>query len=395
MGEKYPANTNASYLTINSQDDVNAIAPNFNPADFSIQVPNSTRLQEVIRLCITHASVPRMFENVTLGNNTLFFWQRQVIEIPFPELGPGWVLRTVNPEWVPVNSVQIRRGIQNLDAILTVLNANTPYIWSYIPPGPPLSYTAGGSVQIVTQPPFTTYVFGPFYDPGWTPPTGPPVYANMTIVTSYTAYTPDLEIGTRSPFFNGLGAMGILGLRAYQEDVKTTAHINQQVFDSLNSSTFGAVNGVLAPGDVQLAQYPSGMYPSPIYRAARLPLYDQLATYATWSTAAYTTPELLSPDLSGPSIIYVSISDLGDGTTTYTHTGTNYDIITTVNISDTPWGENGFKEVHDGEFEGIGLRQPRNITSLRVRLLGSQMQQLYLPANFKVNLRAQVLFVAR
>jgi hypothetical protein len=392
MTQNFPANSNVSYLACNSQDDPNVINPNFNPADFVITVPNSSRLQEVVRISITSCSVPRMFENVDQINNMLFFWQRQVIELDYSSvMGPGWVLRTVNPIWIPVNSIILPRGIQNMDALLATLNAISPYTWSYTPAGPPLDM-AGGSVQIVTHSPFTTYVFGPFYDPGWVPPTGPPVYANMTMVTSFTNYA-DTPLSTRFP---GLGAMGLLGLRPFAEDAKVTEQINSQLFNSLDSSTFGSVNGLFTPGDIQIPLFPAGEpYPNPIYKAARLPLFDQLATYSTWSTASYTTPRLIAPDLSGPSTVYVTITDLGDGTTTYARTGTNYDVITAVNLSQTPWGENAFKEVKDGEFEGIGLRNPRNITMLRVRILGAQFQALKLPPNFEVDLRCQLVFITR
>lgn len=343
-----PANSSASYLAFSSRDDATQADSKFNPADFTIVVPNSIKCQNVIRVCVTAISIPRMFQTINEFNNTLIWWQRQVIEIPAPPVTDRW-LRTVSLDWTPRAILTIPPGILNMTQILTYINANN---------GLPLNETwtydvDNRTVKIHVVPPGVVLPFGYFIDHAHVPPAVS--YANMAYLTD-----------GKSEFFDTMGLQKAA-------DIASEAFENYAL-DLLDPNTFGSV------GNSNLA------------RATSLPMFDlSLFNYASWATIDYDTPTMNPPDISGPQLIHVCVSDLADGNTTYAATGSTYDVLTSVFMGDAPWGENSTKEVKDGEYEAIGVKSPRNITQLRIRLLDDKFRPTVLPRNYIVPLRMQLV----
>lgn len=347
-----PSHSSASYLNFCSQDDPNSAAPDFNPAQFNIVVPNSVKLQDVIRVCHNSVSIPRMFQTITQYNNVLQWWQRQVIEIPVPTAPqPNTWLRTVSQTWTLMKQLIITPGIYNRDQVLALIQGtagvNEQWTWN----------DTTLSIQIVETPTGSPVVWGYFIDPSHVTP--PVSYANMILLTDGD-----------STSFDTLGLEASAGLlsRKYAS----------APFDPLNPATFATTLG------------------SNLQGATTLPLFDEEAfNYITWATQMYTTPPMSPPNFSGPLTIQVGLSDLGDGSTIYAATGTSYDVITSVSLSHTNWGDSAVKEVKDGEFEAIGLKHPRNITGFSVKLMDEQFRPVVLPRNYLVAMRLAFVYVVR
>jgi hypothetical protein len=349
-----PTHSQASYLSFSSKDDPNTAQPDFNPAAFSVVVPNSIKLQDVVRICHRSVSIPRMFQTISKYNNVLQWWQRQMIEIPVPDAPqPNTWLRTVSQTWTLIKQLVIPPGIYNRDQILALINDPGPAgpneLWAWSDPKLSLEIT-----ETPTQP---AIQFGYFIDPAHVPP--PLIYANMTLLTDGDSESFDtLGLESRASFISQKYAY--------------------QAFNPLDPLTFATIQG------------------SNLQGKSVLPLFNLEAfNYMTWATSVYTTPQLSPPNFSGPNTVHVVLQDLGDGSTVYGFSGTLYDELTAVNLTNTFWGDAAIKEVKDGQFEAIGLKQPRNITGLRVQILDEQYRTIVLPRNYVVSIVLALVHVVR
>lgn len=353
-----PPKTAASYLNICSRDDPNSASSQFNPANFQVVVPNSIRLQDVMRICSNFISVPRMFPNITQYNNTLFWYQRQVLELPVAGQ-PNYWLRTVANNWTVTASITIPVGIYNMTALLALINAAVPRdtitnlpleVWTYD--------NVNNTVVITTTPnSLGPIAFGVFFDNAHVTP--PVSYANMTYLTD-----------GESEFFDTLGIQKAA-------DFNSTQFLDDVAFDPSNPNSFDSTLG------------------SNLQGITALPLFNRLLIYSQWATNVYVTPFFNPPNLSGPTTVHVGLQDLGDGATVSSQSGTTFDILTTINMDNVGLGVQVSKEVHDADADAIGFKAPRNITGFRVRLLDEQFRVLSLPRNYSVNIRAQCLYVVR
>lgn len=372
----FPANSSASYLACSSKDDIESNQPGFNPCDFNIVVPNSIKLQDVVRVSVTSVEIPRLFFNVTPFNNKLFFFQRLVHDVP---ADPGFVFRTVNPNWVLTDSITLTPGIvSNIQSVLDEINAHRNAtlggvyeIWSYDTTIDP------NSVRIDrNNTHWAPIVFGRVPD---VPPPQP-----FAVMTWVTASIPAGGLTGKE----GSGSFDLLGLRDTSVDLQSYFTQQAQLFDPNDPNSFGSFNGLQVP--------PLPPYDSNLQGLLKLPLFEaDVFDYNIWATTDYATPPLLPPNFAGPNSVYVTMSDLGDLSTVYAKTGTNYDVITTVSLSGVDPGQSAFKEIKDGEYEAIGLKQSRNITGFKIRVLDNRFQQCFLPANFPVSLRVQLVYISR
>lgn len=345
----FPADAATSYLSISSKDDPLAWEASFNPANFEIVVPNSIRVQNVMRICPNYVSVPRMFPTITKYNNALYWYQRQVLELPVAGQ-PDYYLRTVANNWTLTNSIVLPTAQLNLSEILTRINAVTGAneIWTYD--------ATQMSIVITKTPTAAPIAFGVFFDPAHVTPAVS--YANMTFVT-------DLNLDT----FDTLGLQKSANYASNQLD--------KVGFNANDPNTFSATVG-------------SNLEPF-----TTLPLFQTSVTYQDWASDVYVTPLFNPPNIAGPTTVHVVLQDLGDGTTVSAATGTNYDVLCTMSLANVPFGQSGVKEVRDGASEGIGYRAPRNITSFKVKILDENFRELSLPRNFPVAIRVQLVYVAR
>lgn len=359
----FPPNAAASYLAVSSRDDPQSIQPEFNSADFRVVVPNSIKLQEIVRMCSNYASVPRMFNNLA-DVGQLVFWNRFVVEIPAPNQ-PGFYLRTVGP-WIPTSRMAFPPGIWNIGKVLgTIIPIRSPE-------GEDWAFDTNENkvgVKKTNLLPTGPIAWGVFPNP---PPGGLPEQLPMTLVTEFIP-------GAQSPRYEFFRMLGLGQPR--DVDTSTANKVHTNLFDP---NTFGAIGD-----DVNLSSD----------TVQKFMLFDQTAwNYDLWIQTlpySYTYIAPNTTNFAGPTNIQIAISDLGDGSTVYAGSGTNYDILTTIGMGGVQWGENAVKTVKDGEFDAIGLKYPRNITQFRVSLLDQQFKQLYLPPNYPVCLRMQMVYVAR
>lgn len=102
-----------------------------------------------------------------------------------------------------------------------------------------------------------------------------------------------------------------------------------------------------------------------------------------------------APCLTGPQQVQVTLSELGDGGLVSAGSGVSYDVITTVDLSQTPFGTNCTRSVGDAEAQSIGYLAPREVRAVRVRLLDRKFRPLVLPRNYPVNVTVQLQFTER
>ncbi len=341
-----------AYLSIDSRQDPISQSSAFNPADFRIIIPNSTKLSGVSRICYTSVSVPRMFNNIDAYNNELVWYRRRVVDIPYPFSAPvaNTFYKTVSPVWTVFRRLLVPPGVYNILDLLVIINAATgaEEVWTYDP--------TLRTIVITTAPSAPAIVWGPFVDGAHVPPTNS---ANMTYLTG--------------------GMAGMLDTLGIQREADASGHKEDRIpLDIANPNSFDATSGSNLSG------------------IALLPLFDRfLHNYATWASSPYITPRMNAPNLAGPTVINVIISDVGDGSTVHASTGTLYDTLTTLNIGKTDYGVECEKKVKDGVSEGIQFSAPRNITQFRVKLYNSEFKQLTLPRNYPVHITLQFVFTNR
>ena len=216
-------NQRISLLSIRSEDDPGKDFVNFNPADFKVTVPNTTKMTGVTRLCHTMISVPRMFDNITEFNNEIRWYQRQVREPPTN--APNIYLRTVDLAWTNTKRLLLTTGQRNIAEILAEINAFTGpnEVWSFVGPAP-------GHIQIDVTPTDPPIVFGEFFDGAHVEP--PVTYANMMYVT-----------GGAASAFDTLGLLGSPELFSAERDPYKFDQKNPDTFDArLGSNLHGVVS---------------------------------------------------------------------------------------------------------------------------------------------------------
>lgn len=342
-----PHGVRVSYLNISSTMDPLWELASHNPADFTIQVPNSLRTGKIWRIVNNTCSIPRMFPNITTPDNSLAWYQREVVEIPTGVVPNMW-LRTVSPLWTLRMVLTFEPGIWNVDLILAKINSATG-------PNEVWTFDAVNGCFVVTKTPTGPPVaFGEFLDPVHVPP--PVSYANMTYVVE-----------------NGGHVFDVLGLEK-QASIATSLNLSlalnfrdPSTFDNLTGSNLDGKNA--------------------------FPLFDRVAHdyYTTWAVSPFISPLNNKPNLAGPVIVHVVLADLGDSSVIEAKNGTLQDIVTTVSLGDVEFGAFKTKEVKDVEGESIEYRDARNISQFKVKLLDSQSRQLVLPRNYPVHLKVQLL----
>ena len=340
-----------SYLDISSTDDVQYNSVQHNPANFTININNPNKTNNVTRLSYNTISIPRMFNTIYAGNNTLVWYKRQVLEILQPNQPPNTYLRTVATNWTETRRLVLPDGQLNINDVLTAINTLTgaSEVWSYD--------STNRTVVIVATPPGPTITFGLFVDPGHVTP--PVSYANMTFLSAG---------GT--DMFETLGLQRASDLFLSQEDNVS--------FDQFDPNSFDTTKGSNLEGMVVF------------------PLFDRtLHNYQKWATLVYTTPRMLAPNFAGPTIIKVQIRDCSDSQTISAGSGKSYDVITTLNIADVPFGAEVTRQIRDVQGEGIGFIAPRDIRAISVQLLDRKFRQLTLPRNNPVHIVLQLVFKDR
>lgn len=347
--EKMMDGQRISSLTISSKDAPDASSATHNPANFEVVIPNSTKMTGVTGLCYKMVTIPRMFDTINPYNNTLTWYQRRVVEIPQP--APDTYLRTVSLTWEITRQLIIPPGQLNITEILAIVNAGHPdEVWSYD--------SALRTIVIQKTNPDPPIVWGVFFDPGHVDP--PLQYANMTYLRAFP----------QGDTFDTLGIQRVADIFTRTED--------KVDFDQKNPNSFDATKG------------------SNLDNVVILPLFDRFThNYTHWATTIYTTPRMNPPNLSGPTIINVELTAIGDSQAIRASTGLAYDVIGTFGIEGTPFGTEFTQGVKDGQFEGNGFVNPRELKSFRVRLLDRSFRVLTLPRNYPVHIVLQIRFRER
>jgi len=303
-----------------------------------------------------------MFPTVTQYNQTLYWYQRAIIDVPITGQ-PNTYLRTVDPNWTVTARVILTKGIMNMDEILTQINAirNPVETWT-------VETDSIKTVNIATQTPTDPGItWGVFVQNPHVPPTGYLPFAWLSSV-----FVPPQTQTSDVPW----GSFDLLGL-SYPPSVKNP-QLLQAPLNLSDPNTFGSTMGSNLD-----------------FIGPKIPLFDfQSFNYHEWVTTPYNTPQMNPPNLSGPDLVNVVLSDLGDASTISASSGTSYDVLTTVSMTGVAFGDSATKEVKDKEAEAIAFRHPRNITGFRVQLMDEKFQQLSLPRNYPVAMRLQLVFVS-
>lgn len=340
-----PQGIRTSYLNIDSRMDTQWETSAHNPADFELSLPNSIRTKKIWKVAPHTLIVPRMFPNIYEPDNKLQWYQRKVIDIPTGN--PDEYLRTVSPDWTVTKALTIPPAIYNIDTLLTLINAFTGAreIWTYD--------ETSKSIRITTDPDDEGPIFGIFTLPDHITPAN---YAQMT----YIVEPPGSHLFDLLGFEKSASEMSILPLSlAFNPFSPIT-------FDNLVGSNLGGRNA--------------------------FPLFDRVAhDYEVWKLNPYTSPITNQPNMAGPVAVHIVVTDLGDSSTVDAQSGLVQDIITTINLGDVDFGV--FKEriINDCDAEGIEYQQARDISNFRVRLLDSRNRALFLPRNFPVFLKLQLI----
>lgn len=338
-----------SALSISSADDPAASSADHNSANFQVKIPNTNKLEAVSSLCFQTVCIPRMFDTITEFNDTLIWWRRRVLEEKTAV--PDRYLRTLRLTWTPVRTLRLPRGIKNMTDILTVINAAVAgeETWSYD--------SANRTIVIQTSVPGAPYVYGYFDDPGHVEP--PEQYANHTYLTS-----------------GGTDAFELLGIQR-AADIATVEE-DKKLFDPLVPNTFDTVRG------------------SNLENVPALPLFDRFEhTYVQWASVPYTTPPMNAPNISGPTVVHVTVPDMADTSMVHGATGVPYPTLTSVNMDQVEFGRELTHRVRDADVETLSFVAPRTIRSFAVSLRDHRFRPLRLPRNYPVHLVVEANYTDR
>ena len=291
-------------------------------------------------------TVPRMFPTIYAPDNVMVWYRRKVIEVPTG--APDTYLRTVEQKWTEVKRLTFPDGMWNQDTVLNHINAFTGpnEVWSFDALSQSFVFTV-----TPTDPPI---VWGEFVDPGHVTP--PVSYANMTYIGEPSGTHLFDPLGLEKNAFSLSGLPLSPALNPYDPNT----------FDNIKGTNLDSRN----------------VYPQ----------FDRtLHSYAAWAANPFNSPTNNSPNLAGPVIVHLAMTDLGDSSTIDALSGTATDIITSINLGDTDFGAFKSREIRDMEGEGVEYQQARNIANFQVRLLDARNRQLTLPRNFPVFIKLQLV----
>jgi hypothetical protein len=341
-----PRGIRTSYLNIDSKMDVAWESIAHNPANFTLSLPNSIRTNKIWKISPHTVVIPRMFPNIYSPDNQINWYQRQVVEIPTGNLNE--YLRTVSPFWTVTKSLTLPTGQWNVESIVAAINtvSGANEVWSFDP--------TTQTFLVTKTPTDPAVVFGVFIDPAHVPPAVS--YANMT----YIAEPPDTHL------FDALGLEKNASLLSTLPLSPSLLLTDPDTFDNLVGSNLAGRNA--------------------------FPLFDRtLHSYSSWAVTPYSSLPSNMPNLAGPVVIHVALSDLGDSSTVDAESGVVQDIITSVNIGDVDFGTFKTREINDLDGEAIEYQQARNVSRFNVKLLDSRNRQLVLPRNFPIFLKLQMI----
>ncbi len=341
-----PHGIRTTYFNIFSGMDIQWETAAHNPANFQIVLPNSVRTNRVWKISANQVVVPRMFPTIYAPDNVLVWYQRQVVEIPTG--APDTYLRTVEQKWTETKRLVFPDGLWNQATILNHINAFTGpnEVWSVDALTQSFVFTV-----TPTDPPI---VWGEFVDPGHVPP--PVSYANIT----YLAEPQGTHI------FDPLGLEKVASALASLPLSPILDFKDPNTFDNLRGSNLDGRNAY--------------------------PQFDRLAhDYPTWSATPFSSPTNNTPNLGGPIVVQVAITDIGDSSTVDAQTGLSLDVVTSINMGDVDFGSFKSREINDIDGEAIEFQQARNISNFRVSLLDARNRQLTLPRNFPVFIKLQLV----
>lgn len=343
-----PHGIRTSYLNVSDTMDPLWESSTHNPANFNVEVPNSVRTHKIWKISPSLVTVPRMFPNIYAPDNVMIWYQRRVLELPTTT--PDVYLRTVSPVWEVTNMVTFEPRLWNTDQIVAKINAATGggEVWSF---------DAANTGFVVTKTaPGAPIAFGLFTDHAHVPPALS--YANMTYIAE----------GSGGHIFTILGLEKLASVASNLPLSPAFVDTDPSTFDNILNSNLSGRN--------------------------LFPLFDRTAhDYTYWATTNFTSSVGNPPNLAGPAVVHVSISDLGDSSTVDAKTGIVQDIITSVTMGNADFGTFVKKEIHDLEGECIEYQQARNISRFNVTLLDTRRNVLTLPRNFPVFLRLQLVHV--
>lgn len=103
------------------------------------------------------------------------------------------------------------------------------------------------------------------------------------------------------------------------------------------------------------------------------------------SVTPYTSPRFEPPSMGGPSIVHVLLAELAQSNMVDVRDGTPYDVMVTICLSGTPYGQKFIFEADDLFVNDIDYEDHRHPSVIEMRVVDSKMRQLYLPFNTSID----------
>lgn len=359
-----PKSLRASWVQINSADDVHSEDAQHNPANFRVSMPNSLGSTNIWRVVPHTIAVPNAFPTMYAPlNNRMRLWERKIIRTQID--GAHWNV-SLDPNWTATDIVLREGRYRNWDVFKTNTNNMFPTArWEYFADDTTFCCVIRG------RPYEYPYELDPQY---WgtfaseLQPNGPEFFPCV-------AYLEELE---------GSHIFDVFGFGRRRFDHTTGSSLLDSVskaFDPENPRTVDCIAG----SNLEEA------------KDRIIPLFDiQEQNYLNWTiNPIFLDSRLFNPvNLDIPMWVNVIVEELGDTSTIDTSTGNMSSVVATVCLDRLDVWDGlhyAVRVAQDCDVEAIQFRTPRIIRNFTVKLRDERGRQLTLPRNFPVILRLQLL----
>ena len=359
-----PKSLRASWVQINSADDVHSEDAKHNPADFRVTMPNSLGSTNIWRVVPHTIAVPNAFPTMYAPlNNRMRLWQRKIIRTQVD--GAHWNV-SLDPNWTSTDIVFREGRYRNWDIFKAETNGKFPAgRWDYFADDTTACCVIRG-VPYSEPSHLDTQYWGTFASE--LQPNGPEFFPCV-------AYLEELE---GSHLFDVFG----FGRRRFDHSTGSSLLDSvSRIFDPENPRTVDCIAG----SNLEEA------------KDRIIPLFDiQEQNYLNWTiNPIFLDNRLFNPvNLDIPMWVNVIVEELGDTSTIDTGTGNMSSVVATVCLDRLDVWDGlhyAVRVAQDCDVEAIQFRTPRIIRNFTVKLRDERGRQLTLPRNFPVILRLQLL----
>ena len=344
-----PSGIRSRFLQINSSHDVHVESLLHNPADFEVSMPNSAGCVNVWRVVPQTVSIPRAFPNIYAPSNKLILYRRRIV---ITDLGLNMWTVLPSPSWEAI-PIEVPRGRYTGQRLVDFFNSHSAFggfTWAWDTTEEKVTVMGPSGLEM------PSYMFGNKDQPE-NPPTSPYEFMPQCYLAE----------GEGSHIFDVLGFTVNKFVAGGNRFISST-------FDPYNLNTADCITGSAMENAVSI-----------------VPLFDT----SVHSYDAWCEPILVDganpANLVGPVCVNVMIKELGDGSTIDTESGKPLDVVAVVPVSSVLPFNYATYTAQDCDAEAIQFRQTRTVRSFNVQLQDQDGTVLWLPRNWPVFLRLQIL----